>query len=126
MKARPFSFLYAAGTAALGATVLLTLAACNDLFPNRSPGEKLYRKHCADCHGLDGAGNTPRYMGNPWADLTDGNWKQGGDPASLANSTRNGVFGQMPSFKQLSDAEVQQIVDHVRVLRGEKLPQPAR
>lgn len=121
MSARPFSMLYAAALAA----AILSLAACDVLFPHRTPGEKLYRKHCADCHGLDGAGNTPRYMGNPYADLTDNNWKFGGDPTSLANSTRNGVFGQMPSFKQLSDPEIRQIIDHLRVLRGEKVPEAA-
>lgn len=102
----------------------LALAACSDLFPHRSEGEKLYRKHCAECHGVNGSGDTPRFMGNGWADLLDSNWKSGGDPGSIANSIRNGVFGQMPGYAQkLSDAEIRQIVDHVRVLRGEKAPE---
>lgn len=112
--------LYRAYAAAL-LLASLTLGACSDLFPHRSAGEKLYRKHCAECHGVDGSGNTPRFMGNGWADLRDSNWKLGGDPSSVANTIRTGVFGQMPGYaQQLSDAEIRQIVDHVRVLRGEK------
>jgi mono/diheme cytochrome c family protein len=99
----------------------LALAACSDLFPHRSEGEKLYRKHCADCHGVDGSGNTPGYMGNGWADLRDDNWKLGGDPGSIENAIRTGVFGQMPGYEdKLSGKEIRQVVDHVRVLRGEK------
>lgn len=99
----------------------LALAACSDLFPHRSEGEKLYRKHCAECHGVDGSGNTPRYMGNGWADLRDDNWKLGGDSGSIENAIRTGVFGQMPGYEdKLSSQEIRQVVDHVRVLRGEK------
>ncbi len=99
----------------------LALGACSDLFPHRSEGEKLYRAHCAECHGIDGAGNTPRFMGNGWADLLDSNWKLGGDPSSMANTVRNGVFGQMPGYSQkLSEKEILAVVDYVRVLRGEK------
>lgn len=113
--------VYRGGYAAALLLASLALAACSDLFPHRSDGEKLYRKHCAECHGVDGSGNTARYMGNGWADLRDDNWKLGGDPGSIENTIRNGVFGQMPGYDQkLSHAEIRQIVDHVRVLRGEK------
>ena len=45
---------------ALGAGV-----GCKNLFPHRSAGEALWRQHCAECHGLDGASNTVQYMRNP-------------------------------------------------------------
>jgi cytochrome c oxidase cbb3-type subunit 3 len=104
----------------------LTLAGCTDLFPHRSAGEVLYRKHCAECHGLDGAGNTPRYMSEAYADLKDDLWRAGGDPDSLAYVVRQGVFGKMPGFDQLSAEEVRKVVDYVRELRGEKLPEARR
>jgi cytochrome c oxidase cbb3-type subunit 3 len=100
----------------------LLLAACDsmeDYFVKRTPGEKLYRKLCAECHGLDGAGNTPRGMGNPNNDLIDEFWKYGGDAGSMENIIRQGVFGEMPAHDELTDQEVRQIVDHVLKLRGE-------
>lgn len=91
----------------------------NEFLPG-SPGEKLYRKHCAECHGVDGAGNTPRYMGNPDADLTDDSWQHGGgDPDSIAAVVHDGIFGKMPAHPELSPEEVRLIVDHVLKLRGE-------
>ena len=86
----------------------------------RSPGETLYRKHCADCHGIDGSGNTPRYMGNQWANLLDDSWQDAaGDEYSLARVVREGVFAKMPGNAELSDAEVREIVGWVFHLRGE-------
>ncbi|MDP9121344.1 MAG: c-type cytochrome [Acidobacteriota bacterium] len=100
----------------------LALGAC-DIIRHQSEGEKLYRKNCADCHGIDGAGNTVQGMGNPWADLIDNSWKNGGDDASLASSINDGAFGQMPAFKdKLTPEQVRAIIYHLRVLRGEKLP----
>lgn len=97
-----------------------------DLLPERSPGETLWRKHCAECHGLTGAGNTPRYMGKPYADLLDDFWRVGGDPVALAESTRSGFFGEMPAFDHLSDTEIRQVVEYIRELRGEAAPGSAR
>ena len=98
-------------------------AGCKNLFPHRSPGEVLWRKHCADCHGLDGAGNTPQYMGNPWADLTDDHWKTGGgDESSFESVVREGVFGEMRGFPELSHQEIVTLYDYLRVLRHESQP----
>ena len=86
---------------------------------NRSPGETLWRKHCADCHGLDGAGNTPRYMGNQWANLIDGGWKTGSDPYTIETTIREGVYGEMPGNDRLTADEIALIVDYLYYLRGE-------
>ena len=86
----------------------------------RSPGETLYRKHCANCHGVDGSGNTPLHMGDPWADLLDDSWQNAaGDEYSLARVVRDGVFAKMPANTELSDDEVREIVGWVFKLRGE-------
>lgn len=104
----------------------LGLAACNVLFPHRSQGEALWRKHCADCHGIEAAGNTVRYMGDPWMDLRDSRWKEGGGShSSFDRVVRQGIFGSMPSFPQLKPAEVRAIYEHLRVLRGERRSEPA-
>lgn len=95
-------------------------AACDVIGPRRSPEEKLYRKHCASCHGVDASGNTPRYMGNAAADLRDPNWRNiAGDPSSIEEVIRDGVFGKMPPNPDLTYEEVQLITDWVLLLRGE-------
>jgi cbb3-type cytochrome c oxidase subunit III len=104
--------------AAVLAAVALPLAGCGDLFPRRSEGEKLYRQHCGDCHGLDGRGNTVLEMGQPYADLTDDQWKNGGDDSSVAKSIREGSFGLMPGFgEKLSEPQIQALVAYLKVLR---------
>jgi mono/diheme cytochrome c family protein len=102
----------------LSALATLALAACGDLMP-RSPGERLWRKRCAECHGLDASGNTPRYMGDPDADLLDDSWKAGGDRASIEQVVREGVFGEMPANDQLTAEEMRQLIDYLYSLRGE-------
>jgi cytochrome c553 len=104
--------------AALGVAAL-ALAGC-DRLAGRTPGERIWRAECAHCHGLDGAGNTPRYMGNAWADLTDDLWKEfGGDRSGLEMSIRAGSTSDMPAFDQLSAEEMRSLLDHIARLRGE-------
>ncbi len=113
-------------TAPVGAAALICalvvaaglLAGCQKLFPHRSQGEELYRKHCSECHGLDGRGNTVRAMGQPYADLTDDTWKNGSDDTSIGNSIREGSFGLMPGFQEtLDDQQIQALVAYLRVLQ---------
>jgi mono/diheme cytochrome c family protein len=85
----------------------------------RTPGEKLYRRHCADCHGIDGAGHTVKYMGRQEANLIDDQWVHGGDPTSIMGVLQSRTVGDHPEYSELSSAEMRQIVDHLRVLRGE-------
>jgi len=102
------------------AAVLLT--GCDDLldrFSNRPPDEKLWRKYCAKCHGIDGSGNTPAYMGNNYADLTDNVWKAGSSETSIRRVIREGVFGEMPGFdKELSPKDLDLLVGYLYHLRG--------
>ena len=94
---------------------------CGDLIPKRTAGEKLYRKHCADCHGLRGDGHTLRFMGNPKADLTDSFWKYGGgDSLAIQETVRQGLVERHPaSLQRLDREQVKEIADWVLKLRGE-------
>lgn len=113
---------------AVGGTVLalvlgiLVLGACTriEMMLADSEGERLWIQHCANCHGLDGAGNTPRSMGNQFADLLDDNWVRGGDRVSLEMSIREGVVGKMQGFEDLTQVEVKELIDYLQVLRGER------
>jgi mono/diheme cytochrome c family protein len=105
------------------ALLLLSAAACAasgcDMFEPKDPGERIFRKQCASCHGLDGRGNTVRYMSNDWADLTDGSWKNYGDDGSIETVIREGVFGQMPPQNDLTREEMRALLGYLRKLRGE-------
>jgi len=103
----------------LTAVALLTLAAC-DLFHRQTEGEKLWRARCADCHGLDGSGNVPQYMGNYKADLTDDTWEHGADPGDWAAVIRDGLLADMPANADLTSQQVDALVHYMRVLRHEE------
>jgi len=111
--------------AVLALFVAVALAGCDTLFPARSEGENLWRKRCSECHGIGGDGNTPQYMGNYDADLTDDSWKHGSDPGSWAVVIRQGVFGSMPANPDLSRQQVDALVQYLRQLRGETKREPA-
>ena len=100
--------------------LMVCLAGCNQIFPKRTPGEKLYRKHCAECHGADGGGQTVSSMGNPDANLLDDSWRHPSDASGMQGVIMQGLVWEHPSFDKLSRQEVQQIVDHVLSLRGER------
>lgn len=104
---------------ALPVALALVGGACG-LLPDRSPGERLWRDLCADCHGVDGRGNTPRYMGKPYADLSDDLWRTSGDPETVAQIVREGVFGEMPGNPDLTGEEMAALLDWLYGLRGEE------
>ncbi len=107
-----------AAAALLGCALALLLGGCDKIFPRRLPGEQLYVDNCADCHGMDGRGNTAREMGQPYADLTDDQWKFGGEDGEIANAIREGSFGLMPGFQEkLNEQQVKELVSYLRVLR---------
>jgi mono/diheme cytochrome c family protein len=113
MRARSLGF-------ALAGVVALAVSGC-DLIERRTPGEKIWRKRCAGCHGLDARGNAPRYMGNDRADLSDATWYQGGgDDGSLETVIREGVFAEMPANEKLTREEMRDLIAHLRLLRGER------
>jgi mono/diheme cytochrome c family protein len=108
-----------AALSALVCAVVLAAAGC-DLIEKRTPGEKLWRKRCASCHGLDARGNTPGYMGNVNADLTDDSWVSGGDDGSIEIVVREGIFAKMPANDDLTRDEMKALLGHLRKLRSDR------
>ncbi len=100
------------------ATLAVAVSGCQ-IFEPKDPGERIYRSQCASCHGVDGRGNTTRFMGNEWADLTDNSWRQYGDDGSIETVIREGVFGKMPARNDLTRDEMRALLDYLRKLRGE-------
>ena len=91
----------------------------------------LYREHCVHCHGItgDGAGPTAGLL-NPYPrDFRMGKFKFKSTPLrrrptddDLKRILTNGIPGTaMPSFRSLSQAELESLVDYVKYLsiRGE-------
>lgn len=98
--------------------VWASLTACNELGGQRSPGENLFRRYCAECHGLDAAGKVPKYRSYEAANLLDDHWKFGGDPNSMRQTIVDGSFPMMPAFDHLTNDEIKAILGYVRELRG--------
>jgi mono/diheme cytochrome c family protein len=102
--------------AVAAATALITFTGC-DLLPARSEGEKLWRARCAECHGLDGSGNTAGYMSDGAADLLDDHWENGDGPGAWEVVIRSGVFARMPANPDLTREQVKALVAYLRELR---------
>jgi mono/diheme cytochrome c family protein len=105
---------------ALGFALLAALASCG---PSEPAARVFYRK-CAACHGMDGRGRTKFAQGRPFADLSDGKWKHGGDRASIRRLVAEGDPGSpMPPFSgRLSPEEIDLSVDYVLRVAGAAAP----
>lgn len=90
--------------------LLLFIATSVGAAPN---GTKLFKEHCAACHGEHGEGG----VGVPLA-LAD--FQANVDDNFLFQTIRNGRPGRvMPAFKTLSDAQVDALVAHIRSWKPE-------
>lgn len=108
-------------------TTLVIIAVFSGTAAAENPGESLYRKKCANCHGWTGEGNGPdaiQFNFNPKPvnfvnDLKNnppGRLSKKSDK-ELANSIRRGLPNTaMGSFKTLSDQEVADLVHYIRSL----------
>jgi cytochrome c oxidase cbb3-type subunit 3 len=74
-------------------------------------GARLFRLHCAECHGGGGEGG----LG---PDLTRGVYRRGSTDQALFQTIASGVPGTPMPATRLSDEQLWQIVAHVRLLAG--------
>src|SRR5260370_25258353 len=116
----------------------LTWPPGSDVKADASPGEKVFAKHCAVCHGPDGKGNGPAApsMKPRPRDFTAGEYKykttpQGSPPADddLARVVKQGLIASgMPYFSDvLSEDEIRDVVRHIKGLGnlgGAPMPVP--
>jgi mono/diheme cytochrome c family protein len=73
-------------------------------------GRKLFRRHCAECHGRDGLG-----IGKA-ADLHSAEF-QSAPPGTLFWSIRNGRLAEgMPAWSSLPDQQIWQVVTYLKTL----------
>jgi len=109
---------YCRRAAALVAAGFL-LAGCSDEPAEPlQPGEAEYVRYCSACHARDGSGRPPTFpplAGSEWLDL-------GPDAVSLIillglrgeiEVAGRTYRGYMPTMRQLDDAEIKQILDHI-------------
>jgi cytochrome c oxidase cbb3-type subunit III len=74
-------------------------------------GARLYRLHCSECHGPDG-------QGAQGPDLTRGVYRFGSTDEALYRTISKGIAGTPMPATTLSDAQLGQIVQHLRLLAG--------
>jgi len=94
------------------------LTGCDQLIPKRSLGEQVWRKNCAECHGLNAEGKVPKYRRYEFANLLDDSWENGGDDNSIENSIVEGIFPLMPEFPDLTYEERRAVIAYLRELRS--------
>ncbi len=78
----------------------------------RQMGERLFVNYCAQCHGANAKGS-PGYP-----NLTDADWKWGGDPATIKTTIMDGRNGIMPPFAHLGPEVIKDLANYVRSLSG--------
>jgi high-affinity iron transporter len=94
-----------------------------------APGEGLFVQRCASCHGPAGAGDGPlaSALSKLPRELNSFAWQVEKSDAQVAASVRDGVAGtSMPPHRDLSSAELDQLVAHLRTLALRDVPQPVR
>ena len=106
-------------------------SALHQWYPSLRDSSELYRQQCLHCHGVEGGGDGPTapYLNPPPRDYRKGKFKftavaDGARPRreDLYRILVDGAYGTaMPSFERLTEAELQGLVDYVRLLsiRGE-------
>lgn len=98
---------------------LPTLVACGGSAPEPSaeasgPGQALYERDCAMCHGMDGEAAR---IGRGAVDLNDPDWQKRTSVEQIVEVVAEGR-GQMPAWKnRLSEEEIRAVADYVRTLK---------
>jgi len=109
---------YCRRAAALVAAGLLLVGCSDEPKEPLQPGEAEYVRYCATCHSADGTGRPPTFpplAGSEWLDL---------GPEAVSLIILLGLRGEievagltyrgyMPTMRQLEDAEIKLILDHI-------------
>jgi cytochrome c6 len=83
-------------------------------------GKAVYAKHCANCHGPDGLGQTPAGKALKTVSLVDPQWATPDALAKIETATRDGV-PRMPAMKaKLTPEEITAVAHYVQQLAGGK------
>lgn len=88
-------------------------------------GEGLYLQRCASCHGVAGGSNGPMSPSLSMLprELSSFAWQAERSDAQIAVAIRDGVMGTaMPPARELSDAEINRLVAHLRTLSSGDAP----
>lgn len=94
------------GTLFVGSTEMAWLGGLEPVTSGGSPGEQIYRKQCAICHGANRAGSPPTFPS-----LVDVEKRVGTE--KVTDNIHNGT-GRMPSFPNLDDAQIAALLDYLR------------
>ena len=96
---------------------LLAFALAIPAFAAGSDGAALYKSKCAMCHGADGSGQTSMGKSMKIRDLRSAEVQKQTD-VELTKIIAGGK-GKMPAYgKQLSNADVEALIAHIRTLKG--------
>ena len=77
-------------------------------------GEKLFKRHCMECHGEDGAGMVKKHS----ADLQMAKVQEQSDGALFWKLTNGNPDRGMPSFSRLPELQRWQLVLYLRKLKA--------
>jgi len=82
-------------------------------------GGRLFQTYCVQCHGVTGQG----VVGKGFPNLTDKEWKWGGEPEQIVESIANGRIGMMPPYGGNpeavgGEAGAKEVANYVRSLSG--------
>jgi mono/diheme cytochrome c family protein len=82
-------------------------------------GRKLYKRHCASCHGAGGKGDGGQALsGGEPSDLTDDVWDTGSTDGEIFVAIRDGLSADMLAYKdKLKEKEIWEVVVFVRSLK---------
>ncbi len=89
-------------------------------------GGKVYKVHCALCHGEKGLGDGTPGLIPPPRNLVEGKWRLGGSSKVLFVTLQEGIEGSsMVSFKHLPKLDRWALVHYIRSITNNKVPDNA-
>jgi cbb3-type cytochrome c oxidase subunit III len=80
-------------------------------------GNAVYRRYCANCHGLNAEGGPGNDLIPPAPDLTGKEWRHGSTDGEIFNTIKNGVPPELNMGAwgdQLKDQDIWNVVNYLR------------